>query len=66
MKYEPSRLEYEFVCEAIGHLYLERCHYQKGNISNEALCNKLSQKIESLEEEVKSLQKVQKGEKDAE
>ena len=50
--YDPRSLEYESVCETIGHLYLERCHYERESARTLSRANDLSSQIADLNSEI--------------
>lgn len=56
MSYDPSKLDYETVCESIGHLYLELSHYRSLSDSRYGQITNLSQNIKSLTDKINSLQ----------
>ena len=60
MSYDPSKLDYETVCESIGHLYLELSHYRSLSDSRYGQINNLSQNIKSLTEKICSLENENK------
>ena len=60
MSYDPSKLDYETVCESIGHLYLELSHYRSLSDSRYTQISNLSQNIKSLKEKISSLEKSDK------
>ena len=55
--YEPSSLEYEYVCETLGHLYLERCHYERESSKMRSISEDFASKITSLNDEITSLKR---------
>lgn len=50
--YDPRSLEYETVCETIGHLYLERCHYERQSAQILSKANDLSSQINELNAQI--------------
>lgn len=50
--YDPRSLEYESVCETIGHLYLERCHYERESARILSKADDLSSQIADLNSEI--------------
>jgi hypothetical protein len=53
--YDPRSLEYEYVCETIGHLYLERCHYERESSKMRSISEDFASKITSLNSEIDSI-----------
>ena len=53
--YDPRSLEYEYVCETLGHLYLERCHYERESTRMRSISEDFASKIASLNDEITSL-----------